>query len=207
MKLYYLQGACSLASHIALVEAGETVTLEKVDKATKRTASGEDYLKVNPNGYVPALKLASGDILTEGPAILEYIADTHPAAKLAPASGTIERARVNALLSFAGSELHKAFTPLFASPAPEGAAREAAIEKVAKRLGYIESLLSDGRSYLTGGQFTIADAYVFVVANWSNFVGVDLKQWPNTAAFVARVAARPAAQKALAAEGLIAKAA
>lgn len=207
MKLYYSPGACSLASHIALREAGADVALEKTDLKAKTTETGEDYLTVNPNGYVPALRLAGGDILTEGPAILQYIADAHKQAGLAPENGTIERARVNALLNFAGSELHKAFSPLFASPAPEGAARAATLEKIAKRLGYLESVLADGRDYLTGGAFTIADAYVFVVVNWSGMVGVDLTPWPKVQAFAARAAARPAVKNALAAEGLLAQAA
>ena len=207
MKLYYKQGACSLASHIALIEAGADFSIEKVDTKEKRTASGEDFLKISPNGYVPALKLDSGDILNEGPAILQFIADTNKGANLAPENGTVERARVNALLNFVGSELHKAFSPLFATPSPEGAARDALVANVAKRFDYLESVLADGRQFLTGDQFTIADAYYFVVANWTNFVGIDLGQWPKTAAFAARVAARPAVQKALVAEGLLAKAA
>ena len=207
MKLYYKPGACSLASHIALNEAGASFEIEKTDTKTKKTESGEDFLNISPNGYVPALKLDSGDILNEGPAILQFIADTNKAAKLAPDNGTVERARVNAYLNFVGSELHKAFTPFFASPAPEGAARETHEANVAKRFDYIESVLSDGRAHLTGDQFTIADAYLFVVANWTRFVNIDLAKWPKTAAFVARVAERPAVKKALAAEGLLAKAA
>ncbi|PQA85814.1 glutathione transferase GstA [Hyphococcus luteus] len=207
MKLYYKPGACSLASHIALNEAGVAVALEKTDTATKTTENGEDYSAINPNGYVPALRLDNGEILTEGPAILQFIADTNQSAGLAPENGTVERARVNALLNFAGSELHKAFAPLFADPAPEGAARDAIIEKIGTRLDHIESRLADGRAYLTGDAFTIADAYVFVVANWANFVNVDLSKWPNVVSFVKRVAARPAVTNALAAEGLLAQAA
>ena len=207
MKLYYKPGACSLASHIALTEAGATFSIEKTDTAAGKTESGEDYTKINPNGYVPALTLESGDILTEGPAILQFIADTNKAAALAPEPGTVERARVDSLLSFAGSELHKAFSPFFAKPAPEGDARQALVEKLSKKFDYIESILADGRAYLTGDAFTIADAYVFVVSNWSNFVNVDLTPWPKLSAFVARVAERPATQKALAAEGLLQRAA
>jgi glutathione S-transferase len=207
MKLYYKPGVCSLASHIALNEAGVAFTIEKTDTKAKRTESGEDFSKISPNGYVPALKLDSGDILNEGPAILQFIADTNKSANLAPENGTVERARVNALLNFIGSELHRAFSPLFASPAPEGAAREALVANVAKRFDYLESVLADGRQFLTGDQFTIADAYYFVVANWTNFTGIDLGKWPKTKAFAARVAARPAVQKAMAAEGLLAKAA
>ncbi|GJL91316.1 glutathione transferase GstA [Hyphococcus sp.] len=207
MKLYYKPGACSLASHIALNEAGANFAIEKADTKEKRTESGEDFSKISPNGYVPALRLDSGDILNEGPAILQFIADTNKGAKLAPENGTVERARVNALLNFVGSELHKAFAPLFGSPAPEGAARDTIVANVAKRFDYLESVLADGRQYLTGDQFTIADAYYFVVANWTNFTGIDLAKWPKTKAFVGRVAARPAVQKAMTAEGLLANAA
>ena len=207
MKLYFKPGACSLASHIALTEAGAAFDIEKVDTKEQRTESGEDYSAINPNGYVPALKTDSGDILTEGPAILQYIADTNKAANLAPEGGTIERARVNQFLSFVSSELHTAFSPFFAPDGLQGEARVNAEAKVAKRFNYLENILSDNRQYLTGDQFTIADAYLFVVSNWSNFLEIDLKQWPNVAAFVERVAARPSVQKALNAEGLLKQAA
>lgn len=202
MKLYYKPGACSLASHIALTEAGASFDIEKVDTAAKRTESGKDYTTVNPNGYVPALELDNGDIITEGPAILQFIADTNKAASLAPEGGTVERARVNQHLNYVGSELHKAFSPFF-GPELDGDARKAAEAGVAKRFDYLDNVLSDGREYITGDTFTIADSYLFVVSNWSNFVGIDLKKWPNVAAFVARVAARPAAQKAMGVEGLL----
>ncbi|MEM9617495.1 MAG: glutathione transferase GstA [Pseudomonadota bacterium] len=207
MKLYYKPGACSLASHIALTEAGATFDIEKVDTKEQKTEHGEDFSKVSPNGYVPALKLDSGDILTEGPAILQFIADTNKGANLAPEGGTIERARINQYLNFIGTELHKAFSPFFSATGLEGEARQNAEAAVAKRFDYLEEVLSDGHTYLTGEQFTIADAYMFVVSNWSNFVGIDLKQWPNIAAFVGRVAARPAVKKAMGAEGLLKQAA
>ncbi len=203
MKLYYAPGVCSLASHIALTEADANFSLEKVDYKAKRTETGQDYLEINANGYVPALGLDSGDILTEGPAILQFIADTHRDAGLAPVNGTVERARVNGVLNFVGSELHKAFSPLFAATPPEGEAREAALANIAKRFDYVENLLADGRKFITGDDFTIADAYLFVVSNWSNFVNVDLTPWPNVVRFVERVAARPSVQKAMRAEGLI----
>jgi len=202
MKLYYKSGACSLASHIALTEAGAAFEIEKVDTKEKRTESGKDYLAINPNGYVPSLELDNGDIINEGPAILQHIADTNKAADLAPEGGTVERARVNQYLNYVGSELHKAFSPFFGEELSDDA-RKAAEAGVAKRFDYIENVLSDGRDYITGDTFTIADSYLFVVSNWSNFVGIDLKKWPNVAAFVARVAARPAAQKAMGAEGLL----
>ncbi|WDI32217.1 glutathione transferase GstA [Hyphococcus flavus] len=207
MKLYYKPGACSLASHIALNEAGADFSIEKVDTKAKRTETGEDFLKISPNGYVPALEVNTGEILTEGPAILQYIADTNKAANLAPENGTVARARVNGYLNFVGSELHKAFGPFFGDTPLEGAAREQAEANVARRFNYLEEELSDGRKFLTGDQFTIADAYLFVVANWTSFAKIDLGQWPNIASFVARVAERPAVQKALAAEGLLKKAA
>lgn len=207
MKLYYKPGACSLASHIALNEANANFTIEKVDTKAGKTETGENYADIHPNGYVPALKLDSGDILTEGPAILQYIADRNTAANLAPANGTVERARVNGFLNYVGSELHISFHPFFSGKELDADARAAAEAGVARRLNYLDEVLSDGRTFLTGDQFTVADAYLFVVANWTNFVGIDLKQWPNVAKFAARVAERPAVQKALAAEGLLKNAA
>ncbi len=207
MKLYYKPGACSLASHIALNEANANFTIEKVDTKAGRTETGENYADIHPNGYVPALKLDSGDILTEGPAILQFIADTNNAANLAPANGTVERARVNGFLNYVGSELHISFHPFFSGKELDADARAAAEAGVAKRFNYLDEVLSDGRKFLTGDRFTVADAYLFVVANWTNFVKIDLNQWPNIAKFVARVAERPAVQKALAAEGLLQKAA
>ncbi|MBI1385586.1 MAG: glutathione transferase GstA [Rhizobiales bacterium] len=201
MKLYYSPGACSLASHIALAEVGAKYTIEKVNTKTKEIASGGDFWKVNPNGYVPALEIAGGEVLTEGPAILTYIAETHPAAKLVPAT-PLERARHNSLLNFVGSELHKAFSPFF-SDKPEGAAREKALAKLKARMGHIERQLADGRTYLTGSQFTVADAYAFVVAKWSRFIDLSLDEWPHVKAFVDRVAARPAVQQAMREEGLL----
>ena len=202
MKLYYKPGACSLASHITLHEAGADFSIEKVDTKEQTTESGEDYAAVNPNGYVPALRLDGGDVLTEGPAILQFLADQYSSAALTPEAGTLERARVQQHLSYVGSELHKAFSPFFAGPL-EGDARKAAEANLAKRMNYIETIFADGRAHLLGDQFTIADAYLFVVASWSPHVGVDLGQWPNIARFVARVASRPSTEAAMRAEGLI----
>jgi glutathione S-transferase len=202
MKLYYSPGACSLASHIALIEAGAQFEIDKVDTKEQKTESGENFSEINPNGYVPALRLDNGEILTEGAAVLQFIADTFPDAKLAPAGGALERARLQEKLVFISSELHKAFSPFFAETL-EGAAREAALAKLAKRLNHIETQLSDGRAFLTGDQFTIADAYLFVVASWTRPLQIDLDQWPNVAAFVTRIAERPSAQAAMRAEGLI----
>ncbi|MEH6633308.1 MAG: glutathione transferase GstA [Halopseudomonas aestusnigri] len=202
VKLYYKAGACSLASHIVLHELGNDFEIEQVDTAAQQTASGEDFSLVNPNGYVPALKLADGEILTEGAAILQYLADQKPELGLAPAGGSLERARLQEHLNFISSELHKAFGPFFTGKA-EGDARAAVEENVAKKLAHFEKILADGRNYLLGDTFTVADAYLFVVTNWSNFVGVSLDKVPNLAAFVGRVAAREKTQAALGAEGLL----
>ncbi|WP_417454452.1 glutathione transferase GstA [Kiloniella sp.] len=201
MKLYYKPGACSLASHIVLRELGHDFDIEKVDTDIKKTENGEDFLQVNPNGYVPALKLDNGEVLTEGAAILQYLADQNPESGLTPATGSVERARLQEHLNFISSELHKAFSPFFSGNA-DGDARQPAEENVAKKLAHFEKVLSDGRSYLLGDSFSVADAYLFVVSNWSNFVGINLDKVPHLAAFVKRVAAREKTQTALAAEGL-----
>ncbi|OUR75368.1 glutathione transferase GstA [Alphaproteobacteria bacterium 46_93_T64] len=203
MKLYYKPGACSLASHIVLNELGADFELEKVDTATKRTESGADFLEVNPNGYVPALELKSGDILIEGASILQYLADQTPSSTLAPANGTLERARLQQHLNFVASELHKAFGPFFSGRDLSAEEREVAVANVGKKLSNFENILSDGRNYLLGGDFSVADAYLFVVTNWTNFVGIDLGTWPNVQAFLKRAAARPAVQASLKAEGLL----
>ncbi len=203
MKLYYKPGACSLASHIALNEIGATFTLDKVDTDAKTTENGGDFLSVNPDGYVPALELSSGDIITEGAAVLQYLADQKPEAGLAPASGTLERARLQQHLNYVASELHKAFGPFFSGKELSAEQRSATVENVSKKLSHFEAVLNDGRDYLLGDTFTVADSYLFVVTNWSNFVGLDLSPWPNLQAFLGRVAARPAVQTALKSEGLL----
>jgi glutathione S-transferase len=203
MKLYYAPGACSLSPHISLREAGAAFDLERVDTKTRTTQSGADYLAINPKGYVPALQLDGGEVLTEGAAVVQFIADRHPAAGLAPANGSLERARLQEHLNFIASELHKAFTPLFDPSAPE-AAKQAAPAAVARRLDHIERLLADGRAYLMGERFSVADAYLFTVASWTGPTGIGLDRWPRLAAFVARVAVRPAVQAAMRAEGLVA---
>ncbi|MEO1328995.1 MAG: glutathione transferase GstA [Pseudomonadota bacterium] len=202
MKLYYKAGACSLASHIALHETGVSFEIEAVDTAVGTTASGADYRKINPKGYVPALALDDGAVLTENPAVLQFIADRRPEAKLAPEARTFDRARLNEALNWTSSELHKAFSPLFDAAASD-AMREDARTAVARKFDLIEAQLSDGREWLVAGEFSVADAYLFTVANWANFTGIDLARWPRLAAFVSRVATRPAAQKALRAEGLV----
>ncbi len=203
MKLYYKPGACSLASHIALREAGVDFDLDQVDTGAMTTTGGEDYKAINPNGYVPALRIEDGRILTEGAAILQYIADRHPGANLAPAAGTFERSKLHEYLNFVSSELHKAFGPFFAGTPLEGEARKRAEDNVLTKMNRFEAVLADGRSYLGGETFSVADAYLFVVSNWSNFVGISLDTLPRMKAFVARVAERARTRDAMRAEGLL----
>ncbi|MBL0370487.1 glutathione transferase GstA [Rhizobium sp. KVB221] len=202
MKLYYSPGACSMASHVVLNEIGKPFEIEKVDTKTKVMESGRDYWAINPKGAVPALDIGGGEVLTEGPAILQYIADTNGATELAPPAGTLDRARVQEMLNYVGSELHKAFSPLF-HPGKTDAEKDALREGVAKKFAWLESRLADGRTYLTGANFTVADAYAFVVTNWSHMTGISLAAWPKLTAYMERVAARPAVQATLKAEGLI----
>lgn len=200
MKLYYMPGACSLATHILLREAGATVELDKVGR-DKKTESGADFMAINPKGYVPALQLPDGDILTENVVLHGYVADSHPSSKLAPAAGTKARLKQDELAVFISTEIHKSYGPLF-NPAITDEGRKAAIDKLATRYALIEKLLSDGRTYLTGDTFATVDAYLFTVTNWANMLKVDLSAFPKLIAFQARVAARPAVQAALVAEGL-----
>lgn len=202
MKLYLKPGACSLASHIALCETGQPFDIETVDTGAGRTAGGDDYRAINPKGYVPALRLNDGAVLTEGAAVLQFIADRHPAAALAPAAGTFERARLQESLNWIATELHKAFGPLF-HPATSEPGREDARKAVGAKFDLVEADLADGRDWLVGERFSVADAYLFAVANWAHVTGIELRSWPHLAALIGRVAARPAAQKAMRAEGLI----
>lgn len=201
MKLYYAPGACSLASHLVLRELGIPFDLEKVDTSTKKTEGGRDFLAINPDGYVPAIELQNGKILTEGAAILQYLADQYPDAKLAPAPGTWERTQLHRHLNFIAAELHKSFSPLFQGA--EGDAQAAAIEKIGTKFTHFETQFADGRTYLLGDTFSVADAYLFTIANWANFKGIDLGTWPHLKAFVERVAGRQTTRDALTAEGLI----
>lgn len=201
MKLYYMPGACSLATHILLREAGLPVELERVGR-DKKTEQGEDFLAVNPKGYVPALRMDDGDILTENVVVHGYVADLKPEAKLAPAHGTKARVKQDELAVYVSTEIHKTYGALF-NPAITDDARKAAIDKLATRYKLIEQLLSDGRTYITGEQFTTVDAYLFTVTNWSNMLKVDLSAFPKLQAYQSRVAARPAVQAALVAEGLV----
>ena len=200
MKLYYLPGACSLASNIALREAGLPFELVKLNRHTRKAADGLDYQEVNPKDYVPALALDNGEVLTENVAVLQYIADRNPAARLAPAAGTMERYRLMEWLSFINSEVHKSFTPLFRADAPEDT-KQYARNNLATRLGYLERLWG-ARNFLMGGQYTVADPYLYTVLSWGTHVKVDLGQWPALVRFVERVGARPATIAARKAEGL-----
>jgi len=203
MKLYYAPGVCSLAVHIALREIGIPYSLEKVDLATKQTESGGDFTEVNPLGYVPALELDNGEILLEAPAILQYLADRKPDAQLAPAAGTIERARLQQHLNFTASELHKAFGPFFAAIKPEGTQQEQALAKLHSRMDRLDAILRDDRDYLMGPDFSVADTYAFVVVSWSDIVGLDLGRWPHISGYIARMKQRPHVQEAMRREGLV----
>lgn len=203
MKLYYAPGVCSLAVHIALREAGIPHTLEQVDLASKQTASGGDFTCINPLGYVPALELENGDVLLEAPAILQYLADRKPESRLAPAAGTIERALLQQHLNFTASELHKAFGPFFAAVKPDGIQRDQALTKLHTRMDRLDTILGDGRTFLMGTDFTVADTYAFVVASWTELIGLDRARWPNISAYVERVKQRPHVQEAMRREGLL----
>jgi glutathione S-transferase len=202
MKLYYSPGACSLAPHIALREAGLPVELVKVDLAAKKTESGADFLAVNPKGQVPTLGLDDGEILTEVAVTLQYIADQAPATKLAPALGTRERYRLAEWLNYVATELHKGFGPLWKPNTP--AEYKAIVKEInlAKQFAYLDKQFA-GRDFLAGSSFTIADAYLFAILNWTKFHQIDLGKYPNVQAFMERVAARPAVKQALTAEGLL----
>lgn len=202
MKLFYKPGACSLASHIVLHEIGQAFDIEAVDTSEGKTAGGADYLAINPKGYVPALQMDDGGVLTEGPAILQFLSDTAPQAGLAPEAGNLSRAKVLEHLTYVASELHKSFGPLFRSASTDDQ-KDAARDLVGKKFDHVETLLSDGRDFLVDGAFSIADAHLFTISNWANFTGIDLANWPNLAAYVNRIAARPATQAAMRAEGLI----
>ena len=201
MKLYYSPGACSLSPHIALAEAGLAYTTEQVDLKTKKTESGADFFAVNPSGYVPALVLDDGQVLTEGPAIVQYIADLAPARKLAPPAGTLERVRLQEALNFISTELHKSFSPLFNPAAPEDW-KTLTRGLIGRRLDVVEQKLA-GRDYLLG-DFSVADGYLFTVVGWGRLVNLDVREGrPLLAAYLKRVAARPAVQQALREEGLL----
>lgn len=198
MKLFFSPGACSLSPHIALREAGLSFEIEKVDLKAKKYAKDRDFTKINPKGYVPALQFEDGGVLTEGPAIVQWIADQVPEKHLAPASGTMERYHLIEWLNFISTELHKQFSPLF-NPANPDDLKERQRDLLARRFDYIQGAMG-ANLYLMGETFTVADCYLFTVLGWSKYVGIDLAKWPQLAAYVERVAARPKVQAALAAE-------
>jgi glutathione S-transferase len=199
--LYFAPGACSLSPHIALREAGLPFTLEQVDLGTKKTKSGADFLKVSAKGQVPVLQFDGGEQLTEGPAIVQYIADQAPAAGLAPTNGTVARYHLQEWLNYVTSELHKGFSPLFNPKTPD-AYKAMVKENLAARFTHLDKHLA-GRQYLLGDKFSVADAYCFTVVGWSKYHDIDLGKWPNLKAYMDRVAARPKVQEAMKAEGLI----
>lgn len=200
MKLYYMPGACSLSPHIVAREAGIDLELVKVDGKTKRTEDGADFLAINPKGYVPVLGLDNGQVLTEGPAIVQYLADQKPASGLAPANGTLARYRLMEMLGYINSELHKSYSPLFSPDTPE-ATRQERTAYLLKRYALLDGVLAK-QPWLLGEQFTAADAYLFTVTNWARHVALDLSGFPAILAFQRRVAERPAVQAAMDAEGL-----
>ena len=201
MKLYYSPGACSLAPHIVLQESGLAFDLVKADLKTHKLADdGSDYYPINSKGYVPLLELDSGERLSEGPAIVQYIADQVPAKKLAPANGTMARYRVQEWLNYITSELHKGIGGLFNPAMPEDG--KAVIRtRASARLKWVDEQL-EGKQYVMGDEFSIADPYLFTVTSWTNHTGIDISGLKNLNAFQARMAARPAVQAALKAEGL-----
>lgn len=201
MKLYYKAGACSLSPHIALLEAGLAFELEAVDLKTKLTASGADFTAINSKGYVPALVLDNGKVLTEGAAIVQYIADFKPESGLAPANGSEARYELQSWLSFISTELHKPFGSLF-NPAQSADWKAAAQALLNKRLDWVATQLGE-REFLLGDRFTVADGYLFTVLGWANIVGFSLDAWPNLQTYLARIGARPKVIEALKAEGLI----
>ena len=201
MKLYYKPGACSLASHIVLEEIGKPYEAEAVDLQAKRTASGQDYWGINPKGYVPALLLDEGFLLTEGPAILQFLADQSPENQLVPANGTHERYVLQGWLTYIGTELHKNCSPFFNPAAPQ-AWKDICRANLERRLAYVDAQLA-GKDYLLGAALSVADAYLFTVLRWTVGFKLDLSPWPNLVAFQARMAARPGVQAALKAEGLL----
>jgi len=201
MKLYYMPGACSLSPHIALREAGLSFDLVKVDGKTKKTETGADFNAISPKSYVPLLELDDGQTLSEGAVIVQYIADRKPDAKLAPAAGSPDRYRLQEWLNFIASEVHKGTGPLFNSQLPE-AWKTVVLEKLGSRYDYLSKHLEQNQ-YVMGSAFGVADAYLFTVLNWTNFVGIDLGKWPVLKAYSARIAARPAVQQAMTAEGLL----
>jgi glutathione S-transferase len=201
MKLYMSPGACSLSPHIVLREAGIAFDLEKVDIRKKKTASGRNFLEINSKGYVPVLELDDGQRLTEGPVIVEYVADLRPQSALAPAAGSMERYRLQEWLCFITSEIHKQYAPLFHPESSEDW-KQGARTKLTQRFEWVAKELAD-KPYLMGERFTVADAYLFTMFRWAPHVGIDLAPWPSLKTYVGRVSARPSVVEALKAEDAI----
>ena len=201
MKLYYSPGACSLSPHIVLRESGLKFELVQTSTKTHKLPDGSDFYAINPKGYVPLLELDDGQRLSEGPAIVQYIADQVPARQLAPAAGTMDRYRLMEWLNFISTEVHKGFSPLF-NPATPEEAKPMARQRVTDRLSWVDTQI-EGREWLVGSHFTGADAYLFVVSGWAGHVGLDLSKLSRLADYRARIAARPAVQEAMKAEGLL----
>lgn len=201
MKLYYSPGACSLSPHIVLNETGLPYTVEKVDLKTKKTEKGADFSAINSKGTVPTLVLDDGHVLTEGAAIVQYIADQKPESGLAPRAGTLERYQLMELLNYIATEVHKNFGPMF-NPKASDEWRAAAVANLETKFNWLSGFLGD-KKFLMGDTFGVADAYLFTVLSWTGHVKIDLSKWPKLAAYVARVAARPKVQAAMRAEGLV----
>jgi glutathione S-transferase len=201
MKLYYFPGACSLSPHIVLLEAGLPFSIVKIDSKTKKTESGSDYLAVNSKGAVPALQLDDGRVLTEGPAVVQYLADLKPESGLAPRAGTFERYQLMEILNYLTSEVHKSFSPLF-NPASSAEMKETAVANLAKKFDWLSGFLAK-KAFLLGSSFTVADAYLFTLLTWTGHVKIDLGKWPVLADYKARIGQRPKVIEAMKAEGLI----
>ena len=200
MKLYYSPGACSLSPHIALREAGLKFETEEVDLGTKKTKSGADYSKINAKGYVPALQLDNGQVLTEGTAIVQYIADQKPEANIMPRAGAPDRYKALEWLNYIATEVHKGFGPLWSDATPDSF-KQTVKENLARKFAYLDKQLA-GKKFLLGDQFSVADGYLFTVLGWAPHLNISLDAYPNVTAYLSRVAARPAVQSALKAEGL-----
>ncbi len=198
MKLYFSPGACSLSPHIVLRELGLPFDLVKVDLAAKKTSDGDDFKAINPKGYVPVIRTDDGHVLTEGPAMVQYLADRKPEAKLAPANGTFARYQLQEWLNFVSTEIHKTFSPLFNSAMPD-AAKEIYVAKLKQRFAELNAVLAK-QDFLMGAHFSVADAYLYTVLRWSAHFKIDLNAWPALAKYFARVDARPAVKVALDAE-------
>jgi glutathione S-transferase len=205
MQLYFSPGACSLASHITALEAGVPIKLERADTKTKKLVDGSDFYAVNSKGAVPALRLDDGQVLTEGVAIMQYLADQKPESGLVPKAGTLARYRVQEWLNYITSEVHKSYSPLW-NPTADPKVKEYAQANLEKKLDWVNAQIA-GKKFLTGDTFTIADAYLYTVINWSYFLGLGLDKWPALKEFHARVDSRPQVQAAREAEGLNKKAA